>query len=116
MNCHPDRVSHGLAAHPMVMKNAFCSATAVDGSIALPFVNQSISTCLRQIEGGMPRAAHTCKKIRGAPFKPSFGLSGVVPCGKLREKWHGKNLHGCEARRAGRQTSAQPGRAGKSGA
>jgi hypothetical protein len=27
----------------------------------------------------MTPASLTCKKIRGAPFKPSFGLSGVVP-------------------------------------
>jgi hypothetical protein len=36
-----------------------------------------------------------------------------LACAKLREKRHGKNRPGCKARRADRQTLAQPGRAGK---
>ena len=34
-------------------ENAFCPATALHGSVPLPFVIPSPSTCLRQVEGEM---------------------------------------------------------------
>jgi len=43
----PHRRNHGPAAPPKVMKNAFYPATTLDGSVALPFVIPSSSTCLR---------------------------------------------------------------------
>jgi hypothetical protein len=37
------------------MKNALYPAADLHGSVALPFVIPSISTCLRQVEGEMTR-------------------------------------------------------------
>jgi hypothetical protein len=54
--CHPDRRNHGPFGPPMVVKNAFCPATALHGSVALPFVIPSEaegSAVLRTIPGNV---------------------------------------------------------------
>jgi hypothetical protein len=77
------RVDTGPFGSPKEMKNTFRPATALRGSVAVPFVIPS------EAEGSVVLQARLGRVVRG---------SGL----------------GFEARRADRQTSAQPGRAGSS--
>jgi hypothetical protein len=61
------------------MKNAFYPVTTFHGSAAIPFVIPSISTCLRQVEGGMNEV---CEAVI-ATITPngSAALPFVIPSG-----------------------------------